>query len=303
MQGVDTGIGSGERNGANLMAPRFLVRLGIAAVAGACLIGVSGCKFSPSPDAFQDLGAGISNATGLKGSLKTRWQGKAAQYQLEIDPIDPRYRPDFSYVTANPPEPLVLHMKLMDAAGYAVCEKDVQFPFGRSSSPGASAGANPGEADRERGQDLLQTAFGDDGKVDSLSAQGTLPCTPEQYKRVDYWDFTTDFPTVAEQDELRKRPAELKARLEAQKRALLERQEAAGLAFYAEGDDQVAAYDASRSLLRTQLNRSFLVAGQAQQTTAGLWASNGISFRYKCDQHSRCMLTGGGKSLSATAQQ
>lgn len=277
------------------LCPRILVGLLLAVVIGVFLICLAGCKLSPDPDAFQDLGKGISNATGLKGSLKTRWEGKAAQYQLEIEPIDPLQSAGFSYVTANPPGPLSLHIKLLDATGYAVCGKDVFFPFGRSSS---------GQADRDSGQDTLQTAVGDNGKVISLSTQGTLPCTPAQYKQVDYWDFSTDFPTLAEQDALRKRPAELKAKLEAQKRALLERQKAGRPAFYMEGDDQADSYDASHEVLLTR-NKSFLVAGQGQQTTANLWASTGVLIRYKCDQRALCVLTkaGGGQSLSVTALQ
>jgi hypothetical protein len=274
--------------------PLFTVGLLIVAAAAVCFIAVRGYKPSAGPAAFQDLGKGISNVTGLKGSLKARWVSNAAQYQLQIEPIDPLESAGFSYVTANPPEPLVLHMKLMDATGYTVCGKDVLFPFNQSS---------PHEADRERGQDLLQTAVGDDGKVVSLSVQGTLPCTLEQYKQVDYWDFSTNFPTLAEQDELRKRPAELKAKLEAQRRALHDRQKEADLAFYAEGEDQVAAYDTSHNVLRTQLSRKFLVTGQGQQTEASLWANNSVLFRYKCDQHSRCILAGGGQSLSVTSLQ
>lgn len=277
------------------------MRLVIAAFVGVCLIGVSGCKLSPSPDEFQELGAGISNVTGLKGHLKTRWQGKAAQYVLEIEPISLLQKAGFSYVMANPPEQLVLHVKLMDKAGYTVCEKDVLFPYGPSSNPGVG----PGEADRERGQDLLQSTLGDDGKVVSLSTQGILPCTSDQYKQVDYWDFSTNFPTVDQQDALRKSAAELKARQEAQKRAALERQKAGPSDFYTEGDDQVATYDASRKVLRTQLSRSFLVSSGPGQQTASLWASNGALFRYKCDQRSRCVLISGGgrQSLLVTALQ
>src|SRR5579875_671140 len=80
---------------------RLLARLGIAAAAGMCLIAAPGCKSSAGPAPFQDLGAGVSNVTGLKGSLKTRWEGKAAQYQLEIEPIDPLESAGFSYVMAN----------------------------------------------------------------------------------------------------------------------------------------------------------------------------------------------------------
>lgn len=277
-------------------SPRLLVMLGLAAVAALCLLAALHLKSAPAgPPAFQDLGAGISNATGLRGSLKTRWQGQGVQYQLEIKPIDPLQSAGFSYVAANPPGPLFLHIKLLDATGYAVCGKDVLFPYGPSS---------PGEAARERGQDVLQSALDENDKVASLSTQGTLACTPEQYKQADYWDFSTNFPSLAGQDALMRHAAELKARQEASKRAALERQKESRSGFYLEGDDQVMGYDAARGVLQSRL-RNYLVTGAEQQAAASQWASNGVLFRYKCDQHSHCMLgrAGGAQVLSVTALQ
>lgn len=270
--------------------PRLPVGICMA-MAGMGLMAVSGCRPSGAANRFQDLGAGVSNVTGLRGSLKTRWMGNAVQYQLEMEPIDLLDRTGFDFVIANPPGPLVLHMKLMDSTGYVVCGKDVLFP---------NDGQAPGQADGKQGQDVMQTAVGDDGKADSLSAQGTLPCTPQQYKQVDYWDFTTNFPTLSEQDELGMRARQLKARQKAEEEKAREQQKRGPGDFYLVGDDQAAGYDASHTVLRTQLNRTFLVGGQGQQATASAWAGNGTLFRYKCDPHSRCVLTGGGRSLSVT---
>lgn len=278
-------------------SPRLLVAaLAIAAVVGLIFLGIVRSRLAGGPTAFQDLGAGISNATGLRGSLKARWQGRTAQYQLEISPIDPLQSAGFSYVAANPPEPLFIHMKLLDATGFAVCGKDVLFPFDSAS---------PGEAGRERGQDILQSSIGEDGKVVSLSAQGSLPCTPQQYKQVVYWDFSTNFPSLSEQTELMNHSAQLKARREAEKRAAQARQRAPRSAFYMEGDDRITGYDAAHKLLATRLNRNFLVSGPSQQSMASLWAGSGVLFHYKCDQHSHCLLTraGGGQSLSVTVLQ
>lgn len=280
-----------------IFPPRlFLIGIGAAVVAGLVLYGVARAKSTTGPVAFQDLGAGISNATGLRGNLKARWQGSAAQYQLEIEPIDPLQSAGFSYVAANPPQPLSIHMKLLDATGFAVCGKDVLFPFDPAS---------PGEKDRERGQDMLQSSVGDDGKVISLSAQGTLPCTPAQYKQVVYWDFSTDFPALAEQDSLMKQTAQLKSRQEMQRHAALIRLRTPRSAFYMEGDDRMVGYDASRDVLESRLNRIFLVTGSGPQSMANLWANSSALFHYKCDQRSHCMLTraGGAQRLSVTLLQ
>jgi hypothetical protein len=284
---------TGEPTGKQALSPRLLMGLGVAAAAVTCMIGMIYHMSPAGPPAFQDLGAGISNATGLKGRLKGRWQSNSAQYQLEIEPMDPLQSAGFSYVVANPPGPLFLHMKLLDAAGYAVCGKDVLFPFDPSS---------PGEADRERGQDLLQTTVDDNGKAISMNAQGALPCTQEQYKQVVYWDFSTNFPALAAQDELIKQGADAKRLQEEQKRKLHARQNAPRSTFYLEGDEKVAWYDASRNILRTQLGRNFRVTGPGQQATASQWADNGVLFHYKCDQRAHCVLAsaGGGQSLSVT---
>jgi hypothetical protein len=279
------------------LPPRLLMALGIGALGLLCIVGLAlHLKSTSGPPEFQDLGAGISNATGMKGRLKARWQGNSAQYQLEIEPMDPLQSAGFSFVVANPPGPLVLHMKLLDATGYVVCGKDVLFPFDPS---------DPGEADRERGQDLFETAVDDSGKVVSLSAQGNLPCTPDQYKRVDYWDFSTNFPAVDEQEQLMKQTADAKKMQEAQERRARARRNAPRSIFYMEGDENVSEYDASRNVLQTSAGREFRVTGASQQATAGVWADTGVLFHYKCDQSAHCVLSrpGGGVSLSVTALQ
>lgn len=273
----------------------LFVVLGIVGMIGLGVFLTARSKSAAAPQPFQDLGAGISNATGLRGNLKARWQGKAAQYQIKIEPIDPLQSAGFSYVVADPPAPLSIHVKLLDATGFAVCGKDILFPFDAGSAD---------EQSRERGQDVFQSSLGDDGKVAAVTAQGSLPCTPEQYKQIVYWDLSTNFPTLAEQDDLMNHTSELKAKQEARKRAALLRQKTPRSAYYTEGDDKVTGYDAARKILQTGLGRSFLVGG-AGQATAGAWAANEALFHYRCDQRSHCVLThaGGADSLSVLALQ
>lgn len=274
-------------------SPRLLAVLGFAVAAGGlCVLALMHFgKPSAAPSAFQDLGAGISNATGLRGSLKARWQGASAQYQLELEPIDPLQSAGFSFVAAHPPGPLFLHMRLLDATGYQVCGKDVLFPLDPSS---------PGEADRERGHDVLQAAVDDNGKVVSMSAQGTLPCTPQQYKQVDYWDFSTNFPALADQDRLMAQSSDARSRQDAKAHA---RRKAQPSAFYLEGDERATGYDASRNLLESGMGRNYRVTGAGQQATAASWADHNALLHYKCDQSSHCELVSAGQSLSVTALQ
>lgn len=273
----------------------LFVVLGVLGIVGLGVFLAARSKSAAAPQPFQDLGAGISNATGLRGSLQARWQGNAAQYQIKFEPIDPLQSAGFSYVVANPPAPLSIHVKLLDATGFAVCGKDILFPFDAGSTD---------EQSRERGQDVFQSVLGDDGKVAAVTAQGSLPCTPGQYKQIVYWDLTTNFPTLAEQDDLMNHTAELKAKQEAQKRAALQRKKTPRSAYYTEGDDKATGFDAARRILQTGLGRSLLVSG-AGQATAAAWAANGALFHYRCDQRSHCVLThaGGASSLSVSVLQ
>jgi hypothetical protein len=230
---------------------------------------------------FQDLGSGISNATGLKGNLKTRWQDNKTQYELKLEPIDPLQTAGFLYVLDNPPSPLSIHMRLLDGSGFALCGKDVLFP---------DDSASPGETDRDPGQDTFQSAAGEDGKINALNAQGIVPCTPDQYKQVVYWDFTTNFPTLAEQDNLAKHRHLANVKDDGSQRRAHPRAPRTG--FIAEGDDWVTGYE--RGLLLTSLRRSYQITRPADRTTADTWAEHNARFHYRCDQQARCLLVHAG---------
>jgi hypothetical protein len=256
--------------------------LAFVAVAAAALyvrapIGGAGAQ------AFQDFGAGISNATGLRGKLQVRWQG-AAQYQVKIEPIDPLQSAGFSYIAANPQPGMSIIIRILDATGYALCTKEVGYSSGN-------------------GKDVFQNAKDDSGKVVSFSAQGVLPCTADQFRQASYWDFNTNFPTIAEQNRLMRQTAAERARREEAAKRMADNRPGAG--FFAQGDDGAAGYDAGLNVLETRLGRNFLVARPVDRMTANAWVANNALFHYKCDQHSRCALTGAGSgtTIYGTAMQ
>ena len=244
-------------------------------------------KGSKSAPTFQDLGAGISNATGLKGKLQVRWQG-SAQYQLKIEPIDPLQSSGFSFVAANPRPGMLINVRILDATGFAVCNKEIVF-----SPEGRAKGSD---------QDAFQNVKGETGKVVALNAQGTLPCTADQFRQANYWDFSTNFPTLGEQEALMRQTAFERARREAAAKAAAGR---VSSGFLAEGDDGAALYDAGPGVLQTRLGRNFFIAHANDRITATTWAANSSVFHYKCDQHSRCALTrsGGGQTIYVAAVQ
>ena len=242
---------------------------------------------SGSAQTFQDLGAGISNATGLRGSLQVRWEKNQAQYQIKFEPIDPLQTNGFVYVLSNPPAPMTLKIRILDATGFALCNKEIAFPF---------SGGTPG------GMDVFQNTVSSEGKVTDFAAQGLLPCTEDQFRQASYWDFNTNFPTLAEQDAMLKSVAAEKARKAAAQRAI-ERRSGAG--FTAEGYDAVIGYDSTRNAIESRLGRVFSVTRAADRTMATNWANSSALFHYKCDQHARCSLThsGGGTTIFVVALQ
>jgi hypothetical protein len=269
------------------LLPVMIVAFGLMAAAAVALL-VS--KKPKETSTFQDLGAGISNASGLKGSLQVRWQGNTAQYELKFEPLGPLQAQGFSFIAANRPLPINVNVRILDATGFALCEKSVAFPFG---STGVGS------------KDVFQNFIGKDGKVSAVNAQGLLPCTEDQFRQASYWDFATNFPTTAEQQSLMHKSSAAQARLEAERRAAqLRRQRSQSTATYM-GDNRVVDYDSSRGVLEAGLGRDFLVLRASDRAAASAWAANGTLFHYKCDQRSRCMLTraGGGETISVMALQ
>ncbi len=288
-------------------------------------------SYHPKPKLdYDDLGSGISNASGLKGHLITRWQGQT-QFQLDVGPIDPREGPGFARVIDDPPQPLSINIRILDSSGFALCGKEILLPYyPGGSGPQAAASLQPPagatlsskaqkeledrqanlelmqvqEQDRERGKDVFQNKLGSDGEVASITAQGVLPCSADQYKHFDYWDFSTNFPTVAEQDELLKHPRNARAQQALEERRAAARRAAKKpqSAFYIEGDDTVSGYDTSSGALETSENRTFYIGRKSDQSAAAAWASSFAHIHYKCDQHATCALQRAGTSIVITGR-
>src|SRR6266568_1847492 len=282
-----------------------------------------------------DMGPGISAASGLRGHLVTQWTGNARsgklQYQLRVEPLAQSQAQGVSLVNARPPGPYSMNIRLMDATGFALCGKEIIFHFvpQKSSPPppytppakGKKADAaariaaehaareadiqhaQTAEADRERGKDMFENQAGSDGLISAVNAQGDLPCSADLYKRASYWDFTTNFPTIAEQDALRdpRAAAQAKRDAEEEQNPSLKRKPVPKKplsAFYIQGDDRATGFDHQRGVLEAEEGKSFLITAAAERSTAAHWANNYSLIHYKCDQHASCALTVAG-GLSA----
>jgi hypothetical protein len=283
----------------------------------------------PTTQPSGDMGPGIVAVSGLRGHLDAKWDGDAKSgrlaYQLRIEPMEERWGPGFSRVTLNPPMPISVNVRLLDASGFALCGKEVDLRFspqtaavpaglqtgpnGKKLSPAervaveqsarqtAISQMQAAESQREQGKDIFQNQTTTDGQVTALNAQGTLPCSPDQFKRADYWDFNTNFPTLADQAALLDPRLATAQHKELEPPAHPERRTVSKLAqqgYIIQGDDRVTGYDPIHGLLLAEEGKAFLIDKRTGRSTASAWASNYSLIHYKCDQHANCSLSSPG---------
>ena len=226
---------------------------------------------------------------------------------------------------------MYMNVRLLDATGFALCGKQIIFTFDpakvavtskvqvpkkadaaqmaamKAAEDAALQSQQAAEAQRERGKDIFTNESNRDGQVIAINAQGSLPCSLDQYKRADYWDFDTNFPTVSEQTALVDPKA---AKAQQQPRGSESENEPRQgrrktpkkptSAFFIQGDDRITDYDAARGMLEIS-GKSFLI-GAGGQANAARWASNYLLVHYKCDQHANCVLTAGGGTSAVNAR-
>lgn len=303
-------------------APVLLIVVAVAMAAfGAFVYVTQGkpgmLKMSAEP---ADLGAGISQASGLRGHLVVRWQGKT-QYMLKIEPLDPRDAQGFAAVTSNPSKPISINVRLLDSGGFALCGKTIALPY----EPGRG---NHAAAPNQSGVDTFRNIQGTTATVEALWAEGELPCSADQYKRFDYWDMSTNFPTLAEQDRLLGRKpvhdAEVAraqdARSEdahenensaeppksshpshtaAAKRRVVKKQPPA---YLVQGDDRATEFDATRGVLVVGVRTRFLIERKSDEAMVASWAEEDSLIHFTCDSRANCSLRRAGTQAIVPAR-
>jgi hypothetical protein len=261
-----------------------------------------------------DLGQGVSTASGIRGHLVTRFEKDQTKYMLKIEPIDPRQAGTFDAVTAVPKEPLSITVRVLDSTGFALCGKEILLSFdpGKAAAAKAKGGAKKvdvavdgqaalaQEQNREKGHDLFRRIYDEDGKVQGLWAEGTLPCSPDQYVKSDYWDMVTTFPTLAQLDQnaggskaAPKQTVEQEERRPAKKKA----PKAATSSFYEAGDDYAGTFEANRGILWAGPGHHFTILRKTDQATVAAWADDGALIHFKCDAHALCSLNRAGSNV------
>jgi hypothetical protein len=152
---------------------------------------------TPAP-IVRDMGTVTTGTGGLKGHLTTSWSEKLV-YHLTVGPEDPAQRDAFALAVSNPPRPLSIELDLRSASGQVVCDQPVVVKYNPANS--LKKGDNYSrlaeqELERERTHDVFQNDLGKDGKVESISAQGAIPCPKQQYDSVAFWGFVSQFPDL-----------------------------------------------------------------------------------------------------------
>jgi len=276
-----------------------------------------------------DMGPGIVQVSGLRGHLDTRWEGSAKTgrlaYRLRIEPMEDRWQPGFSHAVLKAPLPMYVNVRLLDATGFALCGKEIDFPFDPQNGyvPGVSVplvdsngkklstaerdaamqAARQGqisqlqaaEVAREHGKDIFQNQLSKDGDLTAVNVQGTLPCAPDQFRQASYWDLNSNFPTLDQQASMLKPNSPTQEAAEAAtvghraRRPSYRPQEG----FVIQGDDRVTEYDSVNGLLWAR-GRTFQIDRHTGAATATAWANNNTLIHYRCDQQADCALTAAG---------
>jgi hypothetical protein len=186
-----------------------------------------------SPIENRDLGTVNSMVAGLKGHLKTQWDGKLS-YQLSVEPSDQADRAEFALTVSEPPRPLSIGIQLVDSSGALLCSREIDLKPGMLRAPSTTTEAgNAGVAQESagsaqaagsglaqatafiaglpHGRDVFEKETGADGQIAAVRAQGELLCSKQGFDSVANWNLVPDFPTVAEQADLLKRQAQADA--------------------------------------------------------------------------------------------
>jgi hypothetical protein len=241
-------------------------------------------------------------ASGLRAHLVTDLNDKQVHYKLKIEPIALPEQDSFGREAASNRDQLYFNVRVLDPVGEPICGKQVVLaPANNNAAPA--------------GTDAVKRIKGEKGTIDGLWAEGTLPCSAEQFARFGYWDLTTNFPTVEDQDRTfgidhraqtdgaqqadKKAQKEKAGRAEAERRA--SRRPQSG--FFLQGDDHISAYEPGRNILTVGPGRSFVVLRAADLATAAAWADDAALVHYTCDTQAVCALRRAGSGAVIMARK
>jgi hypothetical protein len=255
------------------------------------------------PDGRYDMGLVNSAATGLNGRLFLQWD-KKLQYRLTLEPSYTDQQAEFATTVANSQQPLSVQINLLDFKGFVLCSKDILLKYNARNEQLTQGAEELQETARERGKDLFQNQTGSDGRIAAINAHGDLPCSAKDYEKALSWSFTTNFPSLAEQDELLKhqKAAEAgkggpSAEEIAERKKTAAKVSAKLASFSVEGDDAIVELDAFHGTIVTRGRKTFFVDKTSPALTNTRWQDYPVAIHYRCDRSSACVLMNGGAGI------
>jgi hypothetical protein len=225
---------------------------------------------------------------GLGGRLIARWEGSAT-YQLTIDPLEPQQLDGFRAVAVDPPHALSLVIRINDAAGLVACQKEILLPAPQSANDtGHVKVPLPGKTP---GEDTVQYVVGEDGKLAEIALSGPLSCPADVYRRFAGWDFTSNFPNLAGQDEWLRHEHTLEEARKPHSHGPEWGAVVQHLPAPIEGDDVITGDNPSRGTVDTSAGRVFLVIRNGAGNRPSEWQVFPAAIHFRCEKSGVCVLS------------
>jgi hypothetical protein len=257
-------------------------------------------SFLGPPDGRYDLGPVTSDAAGLNGRMFLQWD-KKLQYRMTLEPNYPDQLAEFSAAVTSSQQPLSVQINLLDIKGFVLCSKDILLKYNARDEQLAPEAQAAQEAARERGRDVFENQTGPDGRITAINAHGDLPCSAKAYEKALSWSFTTNFPSLADQNELLKREKEPQSKTahpsaeeDAEHKKKAAKAQAKLLPFSVEGDDAIVDLDAFRGTIVTRGRKTFFVDKTSPALTNTRWQDYPVAIHYRCDRSAECTLMNSG---------
>jgi len=271
-----------------------------AVLAGIALIIVAfPSLFQPKPPVpYIDLGSQSFDPAGLSGRLIARWEN-GASYQLFLDPMDPEQVGSFAAVAQDPPRQLSVTLRFRDAAGLVACQKQILLPAPVRHAPGAKSAVLQGPQQTQTG-DTVQNMTGEGGRIAEIDLTGPLPCPAKAYATFKGWDFFTDFPTPAEQEEWLRHERGLNPKGPGGDGELLPQSQHLPSAI--EGDDVIVGDNPSHGTVETGGGRVFFLGVAGMHNRAADWQVFPAPIHFRCDKNGSCVLTRTNSQVSLQAR-
>ncbi|MDR3797534.1 MAG: hypothetical protein P4K93_05255 [Terracidiphilus sp.] len=284
----------------NVPIPVARILLPLVLLAGAVLIFLAVPSWlQPKPPApYIDMGSQRYDPAGLSGRLIARWE-QSGSYQFFLDPIDPTQVRSFAAVAQDPSRRLSVTLRIRDAAGRVACQKQILFPASMARTPNAKFVA-PSEPRETQNGDVVQNMTGEDGQVSEIDLTGPLPCGAKAYTSFKSWDFFTDFPTLAEQDNWMQHERELNGKGHGGNSGLLSQTQRLPTAI--EGDDVIVGDNPSHGTVETSGGRVFFLGVAGLRNRTADWSVFPAPIHFHCDKNGSCVLTRPNSHVSLQAR-